>query len=302
MKTLPDAKLALLLLVLFGAGVLFFALPGPSLSRTEASAGEVAPVFGAELVNFAHRGASEAAPENTFAAFDRAVVDGADVLELDVRLTADGEAVVIHDATVDRTTDGSGPVGAMSLAELRTLDAGYRFGGAAHPYRSAGLTVPTLAEVLARYPSLYLNVEIKDKGPRLAGRVAEVLAQADSERRVLVVSQDHATVRAFRKASGGRVATGASAREARYFCLLSQLGLSALARPEYEALQLPEEFQGRPVVTEKLLLAASRKGIRVDVWTLDSPQEMREALDLGVSGIITGNPRYLSELRDSGSA
>ena len=103
-------------------------------------------------VNLAHRGASASAPENTLEAFRLAVESGAGGLEFDVHMTSDGEIVVLHDPTVDRTTDGTGPVSGMSLAEVRRLDAGYRFASeGANPYRGKGVRVPTLAEVLREF-------------------------------------------------------------------------------------------------------------------------------------------------------
>ncbi|MGI8650677.1 MAG: glycerophosphodiester phosphodiesterase family protein, partial [Rubrobacter sp.] len=120
-----------------------------------------AQALGERPVNLAHRGASASAPENTFAAFDRAISDGADALEIDVRLSADGRLLVIHDETVDRTTDGSSEVGSLSLDEISGLDAGYRFApDDGHPYRDRGLSVPTLAETLGRYPEVPFNIEI----------------------------------------------------------------------------------------------------------------------------------------------
>lgn len=106
-------------------------------------------------VNFAHRGASGLAPENTLEAFRIGVEAGARGLELDAHMTLDGEVVVLHDPTVDRTTDGSGAVAEMPLADLRRLDAGYRFspdGGSSYPYRGRGLRIPTLAEVYDEFP------------------------------------------------------------------------------------------------------------------------------------------------------
>src|SRR5690348_8923683 len=106
---------------------------------------------------FAHRGGSLLAPENTLPAFKQGVACGADALELDIQTTSDGELVVIHDPTVDRTTDGSGPVAAYTLEKLQRLDAGYRLsldGGATYPFRGQGITIPTLREVFERFPQM----------------------------------------------------------------------------------------------------------------------------------------------------
>src|SRR5918995_6178568 len=119
-------------------------------------------------VNFAHRGGADIAPENTLEGFRNGIRVGAGVLELDVHTTADGHVVVIHDATVDRTTQSTGTVREMTLAELKRLDAGYRFtrdGGKAFPYRGEGIRIPTLEEVYDEFTEVPINVEIKGERP-----------------------------------------------------------------------------------------------------------------------------------------
>jgi glycerophosphoryl diester phosphodiesterase len=144
---------------------------------------------GAPLL-IAHRGGSALAPENTMEAFRRAIDWWrADILELDVQPTRDGEAVVFHDATLDRTTDGSGPVAAHTLDQLRQLDAGFRYragDGSSTPFRGAGITVPTLTEVLDAFPTVRVNVEIKDG--RAQGRVLETVLAAGATHRVLIAA------------------------------------------------------------------------------------------------------------------
>src|SRR6185437_92141 len=119
----------------------------------------------AQLV-IAHRGNSAFFPENTLEAFERAVALGADALELDVRLSSDGRAVVIHDPTLERTTNGTGAVGAQALAGLQRLDAGFRFtrdGGRSFPFRGRGITIPAFEVVLSAFPDLPMIVEIKTR-------------------------------------------------------------------------------------------------------------------------------------------
>src|SRR5215210_664900 len=162
-------------------------------------------------VNLAHRGASALAPENTFEAFRLAVEDGAGGLELDVHMTRDGHIVVIHDATVDRTTNGSGAVSEMTLDELRKLDAGHNFspdGGPIRPYRGRGVRVPRLGEVLEGFPVVAVNIEIKTGTPGIEETVLGVLREANALGRTLVVSTPHDIVKRFRKVSGGHVFTG----------------------------------------------------------------------------------------------
>jgi glycerophosphoryl diester phosphodiesterase len=247
-------------------------------------------------VNLAHRGASARAPENTLEAFREAVEAGAGGLELDVHITLDGEVVVIHDPTVYRTTNGSGDVAQMSLEEIRALDAGYRFspdGGSTHPYRGRGLRVPRLAEVYEEFPDVPVNIEIKRAQPGVEESVLEVIRDADAAGRTLVASNRHEVVRRFRRISGGSISTAASRREIANFYVLSRLRLERLYRPAYDALQVPPEHRGTKVVTPRFLEAAHDRGVRVDVWTINEPDEMRRMLDLGADGIMTDRPEEL---------
>src|SRR5919112_3910522 len=159
-------------------------------------------VRGGWPVNLAHRGASALAPENTIEAFRLAVEDGAGGLELDVHMTRDGHIVVIHDAAVDRTTNGSGAVSQMTFDELRTFDAGYDFspdGGPTRPYRGRGVRVPTLGEVLEAFPGVAVNIDLKDGPPGIQAAVLGVLRETKTWRRTLVVSTRHTPVKRFRK-------------------------------------------------------------------------------------------------------
>jgi glycerophosphoryl diester phosphodiesterase len=256
-------------------------------------------------VNLAHRGASDMAPENTIEAFRLAVEAGAGGLELDVHMTRDGHIVVIHDATVDRTTSGSGAVSEMTLHELRKLDAGHNFrpdGGPTRPYRGRGVRVPTLGEVLEEYPGVAVNIDIKAGTPGIEETVFGVLREANALRRAIVVSTPHATVKRFRKVSGGHVSTGGSKWEIGLFYVLSRLRLERLVRPAYDALQVPLRHRGILVVTPRFVRAAHARGVRVDAWTINDADEMRRLLGLGVDVIMTDRPGTLAEVLDrSGS-
>ena len=254
-------------------------------------------------VNFAHRGASGLAPENTLEAFRIGVEAGARGLELDAHMTLDGEVVVLHDPTVDRTTDGSGAVAEMPLADLRRLDAGYRFsldGGSSYPYRGRGLRIPTLAEVYDEFPGAFLNIEIKEARPGIEEAVLRVIRDAGARGRTLVVSNRHGVVRRFRRLAGDDVSTGASRREITEFYLWSRSRLEGLRRPAYDALQVPVEHRGIPLITPRFIQAAHARGVRVDAWTINDPAEMRRLLELGVDVIMTDRPDLLARVLDEG--
>ena len=248
-------------------------------------------------LNFAHRGASLRAPENTLEAFRLASEAGG--LELDVHLTSDGCLAVIHDDLVDRTTDGTGFVREMTLREVQILDAGYRFtpdGGVTYPYRGRGVRVPELGEVLRKLPDYKVNIDIKEACPGIEATVLSTIEEADAEERTLVVSEMPDVTRRFRRLSGGKVSTGASRREISIFYRLSRLRLEYLLRPAYAALQVPVRYGRHELVTPRFLAAAHGRGLRVDVWTIDDAREMRRLLDLGVDVIMTNRPELLARI------
>lgn len=245
------------------------------------------PFFRGAPLLLAHRGGALLAPENTLLAFRRAVTWwGADALELDVQPTRDGEVVVLHDPTVDRTTDGRGRVDRLSLVQIQRLDAGYRFtpdGGRTYPFRGRGLTIPTLAEVLAALPSVRITVEAKD--PRVQTRVLE-LAAAEPER-LLLAGLHRRLQRRFRN---GPCPRSASLEEVRAFWLLHRLGLGRWARPRADAFQIPMRWRGLRLVTPAFVRAAHRHGVQVHVWTVNEIHKMRRLLRWGVDGLITDRP------------
>ena len=255
------------------------------------------PVLGeGEPLTFAHRGGAGLWPENTLEAFAGAVALGCSHLETDLRVTRDGVIVLMHDAEVDRTTNGSGRVADLTLEELRSLDAGYRFtsDGNGFPRRGAGLRVPTFEELLDAHPDVCLNVEIKERGsfdlPRALFELIERRALHD---RLLVAAERHDLMVSFRRLSGSRVATGATRRECLQFWLASRLGLSAWISVPFRALQVPTHVQGLPVVTPRFVRAAHARGCAVHVWTIDEPVEMRRLLGLEVDGLMSDRPDRL---------
>lgn len=246
----------------------------------------------------AHRGGALEAPENTLVAFGHAQAAGAAMVELDVHLTADGHAVVLHDATVDRTTNGSGPVAALTLAELRELDAAYHFSpdGVAYPFRGLGVRVPTLEEVLQAYPELPLIIEMKADDPDLAAEVARLVEAYDAAGRVVVSSFHQGVLDHFRIVAPG-VATGMSLPEALQFVLLERFGLSFLyPGPPGDVLQVPERYGLLPIASKNLIERAAERGLPVHVWTVNDPDAMRRWATLGAAGIITDAPTVLIDV------
>jgi len=240
----------------------------------------------------AHRGGSLLAPENTLVAFRMAVESWwADLLEMDVRLTSDGAVVVIHDATVDRTTDGSGEVADFSLEEIQGFDAGYRFLDAdgTHPFRGRGVVIPTLDEVLTAFPDVRMNIEAKE--PAVARPLVEVVMRHRAEHRVLVAAEFEAS---RREARGYRGPWGASYHQILFFWLLHWLPGGSPYTPSADIFQVPERRGRLRVVTPRFVRHAQRLGIPVQIWTVNEEADMHRLLDWGVDGIQTDRPDLLS--------
>lgn len=239
-------------------------------------------------LNIAHRGASAVAPPNTLAAFRRAADLGADGVELDVHLCADGVPVVIHDFTVDATTDGSGRVGDMPLAALRELDAGSRFDPA-----FAGERIPTLEEVFAEVGGrLLINVELKSMPgsdyPGLEAAVAALIRRHGLAERVLVSSFNPFALRRFRREMpavplGFLYETAPLSRAARL--------VAALIRLQPQAVH---PWWG--VITPQTVRQAHARGRRVVAWTVDDPAAMARLVKWGVDAIITNYPDRMRPL------
>ena len=249
---------------------------------------------------FAHRGGSLLAPENTITAFEQGVAFGADALELDIQTTSDGELVVIHDPTVDRTTNGTGPVASYTLEKLHSLDAGYRLsldGGSTYPFRGQGNTIPTLRQVFERFPQMRINIDLKESTPAREQRLWELIREYQVYDRVLVASGDlHLPIIRFRQLAGGRVATSASAQEIRAFFWFFRAYASRWLRPPYDALQVPEMYGNIRIVSPAFVKAAHRLGLDVHVWTVDERSAMERLLALGVNGIMTDRPDILADV------
>jgi len=241
-------------------------------------------------------------------AFDRALETGADGLELDVRLSLDGVPVVHHDATLERTTDGTGEVSGRTASDLARLDAGYRFSaGTGYPFRGQGIGVPSLRDVLERYRGVPLIVELKGPDQALAARSLEEARRAGALGNVVFGSFSHAALRAARRLEPSAV-TGASLRELRLALALCRMpltsGIASLVsrciqrRPPYQVVQVPWRFRGRRVVSGAFVRYARGRGLPVQVWTVNDPGVARELVSWGVTGIISDVPDVLTGLRD----
>jgi glycerophosphoryl diester phosphodiesterase len=242
----------------------------------------------------AHAGGDHLNPGNTMLAFAHAVDLGVDVLELDTQITADGVIVVIHDDTVDRTTDGAGRVVDFTYAELQELDAAYDWrppGGAAdaYPFRGRGLTIPTLQEVLEAFPDVGVNLDMKADDPRVPAATCDVIRATGREASVMAASFLDANLRRFRELCPD-VATSAGPDEVRAFYVFNLLGLGRWTSPAADAFQVPVRQGSIEIVVPRMVRGLRERNVRLDVWTINDEAEMRRLLDLGVGGLITDRP------------
>jgi glycerophosphoryl diester phosphodiesterase len=238
----------------------------------------------------AHRGASGEAPENTIPAFELALRQGADAIELDVRLTADGVPVVLHDPTLDRTTSRQGFLRAVTADQLRDIDAGARFTpdcGRRYPFRGTGVRVPTLLEVLRALPLTPFLIEIKEAEAQDA--VKQVLLDERAVLRSVLASDQGAALTGFREPP---FAVAACARDigALYRAVLFR---RVPASVPYRTLSVPVRHRGLPVPTRAFVAAARRLGCPVHVWTVDNPALAARLWAAGVCGIVTNYPQRM---------
>lgn len=246
----------------------------------------------------AHRGGAGLRPENTMPAFGHAVAMGVDVLEMDVHSTRDSVLVLMHDQTVDRTTDGTGPIKSLSFEELRKLDAAYRWsidGNQTFPFRGQGITVPTLEEVFTAFPTTRLNIEIKQTEPSLIKPLCRMIRDFRMTNRVLVASFHAEALTEFRRECR-EVATSASGDEVRLFLTLSTTALAATYSPAAQAMQVPEYGGRLHLLTQSFIDTAHRRNLQVHAWTINEMDDMRRLTAMNVDGIITDRPDRLLKL------
>ena len=247
-----------------------------------------------------HRGAAGVAPENTIKAIEHGIAGGAQALEVDLHVATCGTLVTIHDDTLDRTTNGSGPVERLDIQQLQALDAGFQFTsdhGSSYPYRGTDIRIPTLDAVAEAGGDLPMILEVKTSG---AGRALASWLQGRSDGdRFLVGGFDRAAVAPAASVARWQCATE---QDLKRFVLLGKLGISTRVRQEITAFMVPVRQGALRIVTRRFIRHAHDAGIGVYVWTVNRPTEMRALLDLGVDGLISDIParvRRITNERDA---
>ena len=286
---------ALLGLIVVAVGIYIY------LAMQTGTTAETRTIFQSQTSDFqvfAHRGGGGLYPENTLIAFEDSAKLGVDFLELDVHATSDGTLVVMHDAEVERTTDGRGKISEIPLETLKKLDAGFQFtndGGKTYPFRGQKITVPTLAEIFDALPQMKFNIEPKQATPSIVKPLCELLRVRKMTEKVIVGSFQQTTIDDFRRECP-EAATSASPSEVLKFLALAKTGLGESYSPPMQALQIPERAAGVQLLTKKVVEAAHRRNLKIHVWTVNETTDMQRLIDLGVDGIMTDYPDRLLNL------
>lgn len=253
------------------------------------------PFASSKVWVIAHQGGEGVWPSNTMFAFEQAVKLGVDMLDTDIHMTKDGVLVTIHDDSVDRTTNGKGKIGDLTLAEIKALDAGYYWPQESketdpHPFRGKGYSVATLEEAFQAFPNMPWTIEMKTDG--MAQPFCNLLRKYKMTDKVIVASFRDSAMQDFRKTCP-EVMTSMTESELRPYVILNIFGLGRLFSPPGQAVQVPIRASGLEVVTSNLIASANLLGLVVQPWTINEEDEMRRLIAMGVHGINTDRPDLL---------
>jgi glycerophosphoryl diester phosphodiesterase len=251
---------------------------------------------GHQIDVIAHRGGKGEAPDETLFAFANAKQLGVDVLEMDIRVTRDGELVLMHNPTVRATTNGWLPVRCYRLEELQKLDAAYKWnpnGLPKPPHRGGGIIVPTFRQVLEQFRDMRMNIEIKGWHPldakKIAQKICDLLVEFGMTRRVLVASFHSPVLRVIRRELP-EVAISASTFQVIRFVVSSRWAAGNY-RPNVAAIQTSNKS-----INHRLVMTAKKHGFKLHGFTVNEVEDMKRVIDLGVDGIVTDFPTRLLDL------
>ncbi len=225
-------------------------------------------------------------------AFDGAVALGFEWLETDLHITADGVLVCVHDPTLDRTTESTGPVSELTAGELAGIDAGYHHAPhEGYPHRGTGVRVPTLEEVVTSYPDVRLILDLKRDG--LVDALWELIERHGLHERVVIGSFSDRRLRAFRRLSGGSVAMSTGPGRS----IAAFAGAVAGRAPRLaDAVQFPVSVGPLKPFTSRTIASFHRGGYQAHVWTVNDAETMHHFYDLGVDAVISDRPDILRDV------
>ena len=247
---------------------------------------------------FAHQGGEAIRPTNTMIAFQHSVDLGTDVLDTDIHMTRDGELILLHDETVDRTSDGTGAVRDLTLDEIRQFDFGYNFStdnNQTFPFRGQGQGIVTVEEFFVEFPDTRLGIEIKQTAPEAAVKLCDLITEFGYQDQVLVGSFTQNNMTIFRE-NCPTVATSGTESEVRKFYISQFVGLSGFYSAPFDALQVPERQNNVPILTGRFARTAKKQNLKIIPWTIDETEDFeRLTTDFDIDGINTNYPDRLIE-------
>lgn len=267
-----------------------------ALSKPQKREGKKALQFDHPIV-LAHRGGSHLAPEHTMLAFDKATELNVDGFEIDIRLTKDEEILIFHDESIDRTTNGTGLVANLTLEEIQVFNHGYNFQDldGYYPYRNDNLDAVTLRELLEKYPTTLVNIDIKDapdtyEGSLMPSKLWRLIEELDAIDRVVVTSFYVEQVDRFNLYAQNRVALGAGETEIRlaFTSFTSQFG--HLYHPKVDVFQIPVKSGVISLDSPKFIQFLDKLNIPVHYWTINDLVSMNRLIRAGAKGIVTDRP------------
>ena len=246
----------------------------------------------------AHQGASLELPPNTIEAFQLALDYGADIIELDIWRSMDGVWVVIHDGNLLRIAGVNKHITQMSFEEIQSLDAAYNFSDSSgnYLYRNKGYRIPSLEEVLKKFNSEKINIEIKDHRKLGLSDLFELVKKYDMEQNTLFISSDYSVIKEFRKISKNKIATGASKSDIKR---MIYFGNFPWYKIPFDAFQMPfysKKVERYGLKNPKWIENMRSKGLEVHYWTIDNYKDIKKAFSIGASGVITNRPKLAYKL------
>ncbi|MEE1106356.1 glycerophosphodiester phosphodiesterase [Macrococcoides canis] len=292
---------------LLAMGGAFYTISTALISRRKAPAAKnVKPYFkGRAPYIFAHRGGLALRPEHTMLAFKHAQTLDVDGFEIDIRLTRDNEVVVLHDAMIDRVSNGSGLVYDHTLAELQSLDFGYRYTdiNGNHPFRAhPDAKIVTLSELIRSFPAIRINIDIKDApntaaGARVIDALYAVIDDAQAFDQVLITSFHDEQIRRFRNRSDKEIAYGAGEKEVARTFLFYRTNYKNIAHIQADTFQIPTQFYGISLAHPQFIQFLQSQNVVPGYWVINSIDQMKQLLNAGAHTIVTDRPDIAMRLK-----
>lgn len=263
------------------------------------------PFFNRPIKVVAHRGDSRYYPENSLPAFKSAVELGVDIIETDVHISSDGVIFVWHDDDTYKLDGDSTPIYKRSWTELKELDLGFIYidKDGKRPFSSRGITLVTFDELLEKFPDSRFNVDLKDKKPELVKGFYNILEKNNAFERVVVASFHTENLKQMRKISN-RVVTSYGHSEVLHRVVMDKFNTFRFFSrfiAMHPVIQVPVSQGSTTIVTKRFIKILHKRGVKIQVWTINSADEMRMLLKMGVDGIMTDDPRLLlSVIKEKG--